>query len=175
MFVFVNEQISYLKTKIDVQCMVNHNNKLTGMAIELSEYDFDVNHVKQLYKDNMKKDYDKRNATRYDDTEVGSNILVVHKKKLSSKLNAKFKGPFLVIEKLGPVTYLVKDSENKTMKVHRDQMLKIDLDQLSLIRAFQLAIVVDGYSTKKRGLLHLALKMLMLFNHNNVLTLSLNQ
>ncbi|KAI2806503.1 hypothetical protein BLOT_008460 [Blomia tropicalis] len=82
----------------------------------------------------MKKYYNKRNATRCDDIQVGSNILVVHKKKLSSKLDAKSKGPFLVIEQLGPVTYLVKDSENKTMKVHRDQMLKTDLDQLSLIR-----------------------------------------
>lgn len=82
------------------------------------------------YLKNMKTRYDERKKVTEKSLEVGSKVLIKHptiKIDRCQKLLPINKGPFEVAEKLSPNTYLVKDNEDKTMKVHRDQMIPTNI------------------------------------------------
>ena len=80
-------------------------------------------------KKQMKERYDEKNKTRMTEFNVGEKVLIKdgrrHKRK-NPKFNKNFIGPFVVKEKIGPVTYRIDTKNNKKMAdmIHVDRMKK---------------------------------------------------
>ena len=84
----------------------------------------------QRYQQRMKKHYDERMKSREDHIKIGSMVLINHptiKSGKCQKLLSSNKGPFKVSKMIGPSTYMVMDSKEQCIKVHRDQMIRTNI------------------------------------------------